>query len=259
MLPAVKRIAVHAMAASTMPFVTLTFAQTLDGGLALPRGGSFPISSEQTLHMTHALRAAHDGILIGVGTLKADNPSLTVRHVPGRSPKPIVLDSKLETPLTCRLLTLASCRKPLIITCTSRDAGTTAYRERWDALVRAGATIVAAGANENGTGVAIAAALQRVFEFGIRSVMVEGGARIIAAFLATAGAAATTAGRRSIVGQLIITVAPMLLPSGLRVPQTRWPHDESVRLDDVVTTVVGCDIVIAGILPPPRPTAMPVT
>ena len=73
------------------PFVTLCFAQSVDGSIAPPRGykgGRLVLSGDASMHMTHRLRAWHDGILVGVGTVLADNPSLTVRLCEGRAHDP---------------------------------------------------------------------------------------------------------------------------------------------------------------------------
>ena len=61
------------------PFVTLTYAQSLDGSIAYKQGESFPISGKESMTMTHRLRTEHDAILVGIGTLLADNPRLTAQ------------------------------------------------------------------------------------------------------------------------------------------------------------------------------------
>ena len=89
---------------SGRPFVTLCYAQSLDGCLSATQGKPLALSGTETLTLTHRLRAAHDAVMIGIGTVLSDNPRLTVRHVAGRNPQPIVLDSKLRIPLDCSLL-----------------------------------------------------------------------------------------------------------------------------------------------------------
>ena len=81
------------------PQVTLTFAQSLDGSIAAVRGQPLALSSAETMVITHRLRAMHAAIVVGVGTLVADDPSLTTRLVEGPSPRPVVLDASLRTPL----------------------------------------------------------------------------------------------------------------------------------------------------------------
>lgn len=72
-----------AVAHSTTPFVTLTYAQSIDGSIAAVRGSPTLLSGARSMQMTHMLRTMHDAILVGVGTILADNPSLNARFVEG--------------------------------------------------------------------------------------------------------------------------------------------------------------------------------
>ena len=84
------------------PRVTLTYAQSLDGSITARSGAPLSLSGAESLHYTHQLRAAHDAILVGIGTVLSDDPRLDVRLVTGPSPRPIVLDSELRCPVTAR-------------------------------------------------------------------------------------------------------------------------------------------------------------
>ncbi len=86
------------------PFVTLTYAQSLDGSIAGEGNRPLSLSCESALALTHELRAAHDAILVGIGTVLADNPRLNVRLVNGEDPRPIVVDSRLRIPRNVNLL-----------------------------------------------------------------------------------------------------------------------------------------------------------
>lgn len=218
-------------AGRTQPAVTLTYAQSLDGSLAAARGAPTAISGPASLRMTHALRAAHDGILVGVGTVVADDPSLTTRHWPGPSPVPIVLDTHLRTPPGCKLL-----RRPALIFCGARRSaaageGDADFVGRRAALEAAGATVcplpmgvaawlspravleqLRAGVELRGYGGAGGSASQQLWR--PRSVMVEGGVAVLASFLADLA----TAPLGAYAAQAVVTVAPTLLLGEARLP-----------------------------------------
>ncbi|MEF8942111.1 MAG: RibD family protein [Desulfohalobiaceae bacterium] len=119
-----------------LPFCTLSFAQSLDGSLARYPMQPMALSGEESMHMTHRLRAAHQGIMAGIRTVLADDPRLTARGVEGSDPQPVVLDSRLRTPLSCRLVAENHTR-PWIMTCSDdADERKAALRERGAAILR---------------------------------------------------------------------------------------------------------------------------
>ena len=209
------------------PFVTLSYAQSLDGSITRQRGEPMALSGQESLTLTHQLRTSHNAILVGIGTVLADDPRLTVRLVAGPDPQPIIVDSQLRLPLTARLLTEHP-RKPIVATTE------TAVPQKEAALVEAGATVVRLPAVANGQ-VSLPALLQCLPKQGIRSLMVEGGAGIITSFLAG-----------QLVDRLVITVAPLLvgglnavgnlnghgLPQ-LKNPRTQWLGKDMVLSGDV--------------------------
>jgi len=178
------------------PFVTLSYAQSLDGSIAARPGRPLALSGSQSLALTHGLRAAHDAILVGIGTLLADNPRLNVRLVEGQDPQPIVVDSRLRFPPYANLL--RNGRVPWIATSDSADP------DRQTALEQSGALVLRLPTGANGW-VDLAALLQHLGEMGINSLMVEGGSQIITSFLAA-----------RLVDQVVLTIAPLLV-GGLRV------------------------------------------
>ena len=93
-----------ATACRSRPIITLTYAQSIDGSIASSPSAPLLLSSPASLRVTHHLRSLHAGILVGIGTVTADDPSLTTRLVPGPSPTPIVVDSRLRIDENRRLL-----------------------------------------------------------------------------------------------------------------------------------------------------------
>lgn len=175
------------------PYVVLKYAQTLDGRIATSNGDSRWISGEEERAVSHALRAACDGVLVGVGTVLSDDPQLTVRMVPGASPLRVVLDSALRTPQGARVLDADAAT--LIVATERSRAGD---RERLEAA-GAGVAVVPADAS----GVDITSALAMLRDRGICSLLVEGGSRVITSLLAA-----------GLVDRLIVGTAPKIIGSG---------------------------------------------
>lgn len=182
--------------------MTLTYAQSVDGSICRARGTGLAISSAGTMAMTHELRARHAAIVVGVGTVLADNPSLTTRLAEGRDPWPVVIDSNLRTPVDCKLFTDERCKtRPLLLCSDGGDGGDgPALAARRAALEAAGAQVVGCKSDAQGR-VDIGDALDKL---GARfdSVMVEGGAHVISSVLGLAGPR---------VSCVIVTVAPMFV------------------------------------------------
>ncbi|HEX8494463.1 MAG TPA: GTP cyclohydrolase II [Pyrinomonadaceae bacterium] len=174
------------------PFVTLSYAQSMDGCIASSPGQPLALSCQRSLVLTHKLRASHDAILIGINTVLADNPRLTARLVEGRHPQPVIADSRLRFPLDSNLMQ-SKILSPWIATCEDAD------EERQRVLEDAGARVLRLPSNAQGR-VHLPSLLEKLSELGIGSLMVEGGADIITSFLA-----------ERLVDQIIVTVAPVLV------------------------------------------------
>ncbi len=176
--------------------VTLKLAQTLDGRAAARDGSSRWITSPDARTAVHALRAEVDGVVVGSGTVLADDPELTVRHVEpvGGQPLPVVLDARGRTPADSRLVA----RGALIVT-TEHAEG------RWrDEVEAAGAEIVVGdpAAGHDG-GVALEPALRELAARGAHGVLVEGGPTLAGGLLAA-----------GLVDRLILHVAPAIIGGG---------------------------------------------
>lgn len=101
------------------PFVTLKYAMTLDGKIATKIGDSKWITGEEARTYAHRLRKQHDAVLVGIGTVLADDPELTTRMVQGKNPIRIVLDAKLQTNIMNAVLNPAA--PTIIVTSTEAD------------------------------------------------------------------------------------------------------------------------------------------
>ncbi len=119
------------------PFVHMKVAQTMDGRIAAASGDSQWVTGIEARTEVHRLRASCDAVLIGSGTVFSDDPSLTVRHVEGRNPIRVILDSELRTPPEARVVTDGAA--PTIIAHAARDAGAA---DRAAALERPGVETV---------------------------------------------------------------------------------------------------------------------
>jgi diaminohydroxyphosphoribosylaminopyrimidine deaminase/5-amino-6-(5-phosphoribosylamino)uracil reductase len=157
-----------------LPFVTAKWAMTLDGKTAVRSGDSRWISSEASRALVHELRALLDAVVVGIGTVEADNPILTARPAGPRCPARVVLDSEARLPLSSQLVRTAA-QAPVIVATTDR-----ASSERRDSLIRLGCDVVAfAGSNR----VPIAPLLEELGRRGMTHILVEGGGRVLGSFL----------------------------------------------------------------------------
>jgi diaminohydroxyphosphoribosylaminopyrimidine deaminase/5-amino-6-(5-phosphoribosylamino)uracil reductase len=157
-----------------LPFVTLKAAVTLDGRTATRSGDSKWITGPVARRHAHRMRDASDAVLVGVGTVLADDPELTVRHVRGRDPLRAVVDSRLRTPKTAKLLRASS--RPPILFCSER-----APKARRRALEKAGAEIVPVRAGPGG--IDLGAVLRELGRRDVVRLLVEGGAKVHGTFL----------------------------------------------------------------------------
>jgi len=178
-----------------LPYVTLKFAQTLDGRIAAASGHSRWISSPPSLRFAHRLRAVHDAILVGADTVRMDNPELTCRLVRGRNPLRIVVDSGLRLPPDA---TIFSDGKRTVAVATRR-----APVENRRLLEKKGVEVLEIGEDPAGR-VDLHQLLTVLGKRKISSVLVEGGAAVATAFL-----------KGNLVNRLLIVLAPKIVGGGV--------------------------------------------
>lgn len=188
------------------PFVTVSYAQSIDGSIASRGSDSLSLSCRKSLEMTHFLRSQHDCLLVGINTVLADDPQLNVRYCEGPSPQPVILDSQLRFPTNAKLLNREGAH-PILLTTEQAQA------ERRQQLESLGAKVITVNANSQRR-VDLTSALQVIAELGYTSVMVEGGASIIGQFLS-----------RQLVNYCIVTIAPRLVGGLKAVDNLNRPPD----------------------------------
>jgi 5-amino-6-(5-phosphoribosylamino)uracil reductase/diaminohydroxyphosphoribosylaminopyrimidine deaminase/5-amino-6-(5-phosphoribosylamino)uracil reductase len=212
------------------PVVTLSYAQTLDGRLATSTGSSQWISAPQSLRFSHELRAEHEAIMVGAGTVCMDDPRLTVRLAAGPNPQRVVVDSTLRTPLTAAVL--ANGAAPGTVFAVT-DRAPSAKRDRVRAL---GATVLCLPTNASGR-VNLVSLLTALHQRGVGSVLVEGGAQMITALL-----------RARLVDRLVVCVAPKILGAGIEavgdlgIRELAW----TLIVTDTSVTPYGEDLILDG-------------
>ena len=172
------------------PFVVAQLGQSLDGRIATVTGHSFYINGDGALDHLHAIRAHVDAVVVGIGTVIADDPQLTVRRVDGRSPARVVIDPNGRLPLSARILRDDGVRR-LVMRRAGRGAQLPADIEE----------IILDGP-EDGP-IAPRDILGALARAGFARILLEGGARTVSGFL-----------HAGCIDRLHILMAPVLIGSG---------------------------------------------
>ncbi len=169
------------------PYVVAQLGQTLDGRIATQTGASKYINGQGALDFLHHIRACVDAVIVGIGTVLADDPLLTVRRVPGRNPARVIIDPNGRLPHTAKCLSSGGADVYVVSKRQNCDSNSVKLLQ------------VSSGPDGIDPHEIIAALSAR----GLRRILVEGGANTVSRFLA-AGA----------LDRLYLLVAPMLLGSG---------------------------------------------
>jgi diaminohydroxyphosphoribosylaminopyrimidine deaminase/5-amino-6-(5-phosphoribosylamino)uracil reductase len=196
------------------PYVTYKCAMSLDGHIATVTGESRWISGEESRRIVHRLRRASDAVMVGVDTIITDNPHLTVRHVRGRNPLRIIVDTRLRTPESVNVLGSGSAHQTIIATIESNPRVHLRY-------TRQGSSIIVC--QEEYGRVSLPDLLRQLGERGIQSILLEGGSRLAGEMI-----------YKGLIDEFIFFLAPTVIGSDGFAPFTLsgiTSMDQAIRLE----------------------------
>jgi diaminohydroxyphosphoribosylaminopyrimidine deaminase/5-amino-6-(5-phosphoribosylamino)uracil reductase len=180
-----------------LPYITLKIAQTIDGRISLSNTEQTWLTGKESIKLVHKLRSEYDAVLVGAGTIKTDNPLLTVREVKGRNPKRIIIDGKLSIPANSNVIKNARIIETIIFTSTASN------KKMIEVMSGKGANIVQLKPNKNKR-LNFEDVLRELAQKKISSVLVEGGSEIFNQFIV-----------KELFDELIILQSPKILGKGI--------------------------------------------
>lgn len=216
-----------------VPFVTLKAATTLDGHIATKTGTSKWITGEKSRHHVHLMRSRADAILVGIRTVKKDDPSLTTRlhRGKGKDPVRIILDEKLEISFKAKALSCESEANVIIATTQS------ASKDKIEKLVKLGNTVLVFDGSKGL--VPFRALMKKLGDMEISSVIIEGGSLINASAL-----------KEDVVDKVAIYYAPKILGGSDSVNVIGGSGIESlseaIAIKDMTIKKFGEDFLVEG-------------
>jgi len=215
------------------PFVTVKCAATLDGSIATRTGDSRWVSGEESREFVHRLRHANDAIMVGIGTVKSDDPRLTTRLEGADMLDPIrvVLDTGFSISENASMLNLDSDSDTIVVT------GNSIAQDKKTRVEAKGTRVVNLPSSDGY--LAMESVMEYLGESGITSVLVEGGSRIIASVI-----------KAGVVDKILFFYAPKILGGDDGVPICRGPGpalmSECVSVKNVNVLRFGDDVLIEG-------------
>jgi riboflavin-specific deaminase-like protein len=213
------------------PLVRLHYVQSLDGRIAR-LGRQTRLSTSEGLVLAHRARAEHDAVLVGGGTLRIDDPRLTVRECEGSQPRRVILSSKLDVSSSAKVFSPGG--KVVII---GLEGG--AHDEDHQRLVALGAEVVLVPADGAGL-LSLPAALRTLHAMGVERLLVEGGSLVLTSFL-----------RQRLADEVTIEIAPLLFgePSLCAFGRvSEAPFEATPRLQRVTVERAGESLLVRGSL-----------
>ncbi len=217
-----------------LPFVVYKTATTLDGFIATTTGDSMYITGPEAREAVHRLRDHVDVIAVGINTVLADDPQLTVRlEHGGRNPVRVIFDSQLRTPLSAKVVQDREAKTIIMCGENADKAREAVLREASVEVVR----VQNAASADGSVHLSIPDALAVLANRGLIHVLLEGGQRLASAFLDA-----------KLVQKVWFFHAPKLLGAGLTplVPMGITALADAVVLSDTEVTVLGQDVLVKG-------------
>jgi len=220
------------------PFVILKVAQSLDGKIATAGGISKWITGEQARKHVHKLRNEVDAVLVGIGTVKKDNPSLDCRIKGGRNPYRIIADSSLDIALNARVLKHHD-NKTIIATIHHDSERVKAYQHKTDLLKNMGVQVLTV--KEKDGKVDLRSLMKKLAALEITSVMIEGGSAINASALSS-----------GIVDKIMLFTAPRIIGGADAISSIGGESPvlltNAFSIKDLQVTKIGNDLLLEGYL-----------
>lgn len=226
------------------PFVTLKMAQSLDGRIATARGESKWITGPEARAYVHSLRNGVDAVLVGIGTVKKDNPSLDCRAKGGRNPYRIVIDSELQIPMDSKVLKHSDGKTIIATTVRAPMRKIEQLRKQGHRVLITGGTGPAKaqrpGRLKSGAcRVSLKRLMKELGKMEITAVMIEGGAAVAAAALS-----------EKIVDKVLFFIAPKIIGGTDAVPavggESPLQLKNAYTIKNMTVTEFGNDICIEG-------------
>ncbi len=180
-----------------LPYITLKIAQSIDGKISYSRKEQTWLTGKESIKFVHELRSEYDAVLVGAGTIKTDNPLLTVREIKARNPIRIIIDGKLNISSKSKILNLEDTEKSWIFTSTSAD------QKKMNRLRKKGVKIFEINSSQRKI-LNLKNILRVLAKNKITSILVEGGAEIFNQFL-----------ELDLYNEVIVLQAPIVLGNGI--------------------------------------------
>jgi len=220
--------------AAQRPYISIKLAQTLDGKIASLNGKLRWISGPQSLKLVHRWRREYDAVLVGAGTIRADNPLLTVRNVKGRNPDAIILDGGFNILQSARILRTTNRRR--VFVCVDRTVAR-AKKRKVQSFTKLGAHVLPCRSTNNM--ISLDELLSELYRYNIGSILVEGGSHVFSQFI-----------NAGMYDEINVFVAPRIMGEGVPSfsPLALGTTHGGAELDRFETRRIGRDVLIRGLV-----------